>query len=236
MKYVYLAMLLGISFINFCIAQKPQQPLSKKESVTNTKINLSPDSNTLYKDEDGVIISQATFFQKVQSREYTFKPVINDGRVSEMVLSPATIRISEKKPAPDFKIKTLQNESIHLDELKGKVVVLNFWFIACNPCVEEMDQLNELVKQYKDNDKVVFLALTFDDKPDVKKFLEKTRFDYKIVPFAKTISDKYGIITFPTHVVILPDGNIQKIFTGYHEGIQSDLKKEIEASLTKLSK
>lgn len=50
--------------------------------------------------------------------------------------------------APNFQASTLDNKKIELSKLKGQVVVLNFWFTRCQPCIEEMPGFNKLVDFY----------------------------------------------------------------------------------------
>ncbi len=83
---------------------------------------------------------------------------------------------------PDFEYVTMKGEKVSSKSLAGKVIVLNFWFIACKPCVAEMPMLNDMVQQYKDKPEVVFLALSFDKCDQVKQFLEKTKFNYQAIP------------------------------------------------------
>ena len=73
----------------------------------------------------------------------------------------------------------LEGTTFTLDELKGKVVVINFWFVACKPCVEEIPELNELVEKYEEKD-VVFLGFALDNEKRLNSFLEKTPFKYHI--------------------------------------------------------
>ena len=56
--------------------------------------------------------------------------------------------------------------------MRGKVVVLNLWFINCPNCVDEIKLLNKVVDDYKDKD-VVFFGLATNKKPELDKFLKK---------------------------------------------------------------
>src|SRR6185437_10738112 len=58
-------------------------------------------------------------------------------------------------PLPDFSFKDINGNAISLQKLKGKPIVINFWFTACVPCIEEMPALNELKDKFKNSD-VVF--------------------------------------------------------------------------------
>lgn len=112
--------------------------------------------------------------------------------------------------------------------LKNKTLVLNFWYIRCGYCIKEMPELNELVKKYKKQKDVVFLALTFDEKTDLEKFLETRTFLYNVIPVSKTyISDTLKVGTFPTSMVINKEKRIVKVTNFDLEGIETALKKEI---------
>lgn len=94
-------------------------------------------------------------------------------------------------------------------ELKGKVVVLNFWYTNCPPCLKEIPELNNLVEEYKGKD-VVFLGLATDYKQSIEEFLKEKPFKYEIIPSAMQFTfrflqpDEKGTFEtkFPTHIVI----------------------------------
>jgi thiol-disulfide isomerase/thioredoxin len=78
--------------------------------------------------------------------------------------------------APDFNVRTIEGEEISFKSLRNNVIVINFWFIGCKPCVEEMPRLNDIVDLYKDKN-VVFLSFARDIEDDIrKKFLPKRTF------------------------------------------------------------
>jgi len=131
------------------------------------------------------------------------------------------------KPAPDFELKDLQGNSWSLQELRGKVVVLNFWFTSCAPCIQEMPELNKLVQSYKSKE-VVFLAMTFNDTKQVNTFLQKNTFSYTILPDSREVNNKYQVSSYPTSIVIDKEGNVKKIM-GSSPKIREDLEATINA-------
>ncbi|GHA78854.1 hypothetical protein GCM10007389_36170 [Pontibacter akesuensis] len=132
------------------------------------------------------------------------------------------------KPAPAFTATDLNGKTYTLEQLKGKTVVLNFWFIGCKPCVLEMPHLNEVVAKYKPEE-VVFLAFALDQEPDLRQFLEKHSFNYNIVPDAgKTARDTFGVNAFPTSMVINKAGVLQSYLVGYSEDVGEQLTGMIE--------
>lgn len=121
-------------------------------------------------------------------------------------------RATAKPAAAPFSVTSLGGKKISLESLRGKVVVLNFWFAGCQPCVAEIPELNKLVSEFKDRD-VVFLALTWDDAATARSFLSEVPFNYEIVPGAADVIigsyGKGGEIAFPAHYVIDRGGAVE---------------------------
>ncbi|AXT54806.1 TlpA family protein disulfide reductase [Aquimarina sp. AD1] len=132
----------------------------------------------------------------------------------------------------DFSAVDMDNESYVLSDLKGKVVVMNFWFIRCKPCVYEMPGLNKIVEKYKNNQDVVFLAFSFDRKSDIESFLEKHSFLYQIIPQSKKIISSYDVSSFPTNMVIDKNGKTVLRKSGFGPNTVPELENKI-ASLVK---
>jgi len=154
----------------------------------------------------------------------------------------ATIFGQQKKPvaqpsAPDFKVSSIDGKTFDSEKLKGKVVVLNLWFVNCPNCVEEIKLLNKLVDEYAKKD-VVFIGLATNDKAKLESFLKKNPFKYNIVPKAmQTIlsfgePDKNGEINipFPMHIVIDRDGKIVVRRSGIKglDAVKAELKRQFE--------
>ena len=112
-----------------------------------------------------------------------------------------------QESASPFSVRDLENNSFALEELRGKTVVLNFWFVQCRPCVQEMPELNELVQEYQDK-KVVFLAFALNGNAELEQFLKKKDFNYQIIPDARVVAEQYSVEGFPTHIIIDKAGKV----------------------------
>lgn len=142
---------------------------------------------------------------------------------------------NEKPLAPTLKAATLEGKTVNTADLRGKVIVLNLWFINCPNCVEEIKLLNKIVEEYNGKD-VVFLGLAANNKSDLQKFLKKNPFKYQIVPNAGDfILESYGelkngeyYLGFPMHVVIDREGRIILKMQGIKgvEAVKNELKKQ----------
>lgn len=138
--------------------------------------------------------------------------------------------------APDFSGKTLDKKEFSLSKaLEAKqVIVINFWFAACAPCIKEIKHLRALKEKYKDNTNIRFIGLSIDNPKDMKalkKFLEVRDFPYEHIINSQSIAKLYNITAYPTNIVIGPDGKIVFI-TGSVDGIDV-LDKVIESTIIK---
>src|SRR5665213_3409877 len=110
------------------------------------------------------------------------------------------------RPLPDFNFKDINGNTVSLEGLKGKPIVINFWFTACVPCIEEMPALNQLKEKYKNSD-VVFLSITFENKT-VTEFLKKHPFNFTPISGAQEYCDNLVTI-FPLTLFINRQGIVQ---------------------------
>ncbi|NQX39177.1 Peroxiredoxin [Pedobacter steynii] len=150
-------------------------------------------------------------------------------------MAPVTGRTSgnpgwDGKVPPSFEAVDMKGKKVSLDQLKGKVVMLNFWFIACHGCVLEMPMLNELVDEYKGKD-VVFIGITgYDKKAAVERFLTKKTFKFDILADAGSIVKDYNVTVFPLSMIIGKDGKVVYSVIS-EEDSKTKLKMHIDNSL-----
>ncbi|MCA8955958.1 MAG: TlpA family protein disulfide reductase [Planctomycetes bacterium] len=123
------------------------------------------------------------------------------------------VRDDTTSGTPDFEVTTLDNQRLRLSELRGKIVVLNFWFLACVPCIAEIPALNAIVAKYA-ADEVVFVGLALDDAAALRAFLTKRTFDYRIAPATRSIWNAFGVLAAPTHLVIDTEGALHRKLLG----------------------
>lgn len=160
---------------------------------------------------------------------------------------PELIGLTGEK-APVFTSTNMEGTPYNLENLRGKIVVINLWATFCSPCIGEMPELNTLVEKYAGKD-VVFLAPTPDEKSGLEGFLQKHSFKYQVLPNSYGIiqqyapkekessptdsSDSFKMI-LPAHLIIDRDGMVVKHFWGYKkETVANELQQGIEQLLTK---
>jgi peroxiredoxin len=116
---------------------------------------------------------------------------------------------------PQFNFTDLNGNVYNPETTKGKIVVLNCWYIHCQACNEEMPELNKIVEKTKDRKDIVFVGLAFDKADSLRQFLAKKEFKYAVVPDKQNyLMNDLGIVYYPTHVIINRQGKIRKIIEG----------------------
>ena len=125
-------------------------------------------------------------------------------------------------PAPDFTLtlygtETRQaGETLRLSELKGKPVVLNFWFPSCPPCVAEMPEFERVFQNHRTYG-VEFVGVQLvgiDTAEDGQKFVDETGVTYALGPDEDDIITKYKVSGFPMTVFIDKEQNIVRRWQG----------------------
>ena len=127
-----------------------------------------------------------------------------------------------------FKTTDINGNKVNTKNLSGKIIVLNFWFIKCPPCIREMPELYKLTETFKSDSSIVFLAIALDKKNDLDEFLKGSRFGYTIIDNGRFITDQYSINSYPTNVIVDQNGKVYFHSSGLSIGTVHWLKKSIE--------
>lgn len=134
------------------------------------------------------------------------------------------------RPAPDFAVDSFGGGQMRLSELRGRIVVLNFWASWCPPCREEARTLAAAAEAYADRG-VTFLGINvWDSDADARAFLERYRVRYPNGPDrGGKITIEYGVTGLPETFLITRDGTLAKKWIG--PLAQSQLEQLIEGAL-----
>ena len=143
-------------------------------------------------------------------------------------------RRARENYAPDFSFTSSHGEHISLEDLRGKVVVLDFWGTWCHPCVDSVPSLRSMHKKYSKEPSFVLLGISSDRDEDVwKEFTEKNKMVWpQFRDHDGRIHRAFGIRAFPTYIVIDHEGIVRFTSTGaswddsvdLHSAIQKQVK------------
>ena len=210
-------------------------------------IMLDPSSTPIYF-ENLTKLKEDDFMKAMMSGEYVPEPYVdNDKNLKAFVLRKATdlekkqmleMQKSMRQPAPErnellgkksipFTVEDIYGKTYSIKKLKGKVIVLNFWFVECKPCVMEIPELNKLVEKYKGKD-VVFIGLATNNKTRIENFIKNTPFNYQIISDSKAVAEMYKVSSYPTHIVIDKNSIIKYFSVGLSPTTISDLDEKID--------
>ena len=135
---------------------------------------------------------------------------------------------------PEIVLKTLKGKTYNLSKMEGKIVLLNFWFAACKPCITEISSFNELQEKYKSKN-LVILSVGTDKKEVAQNIVDQKKIRYAVVADRKDIAERMDVSTYPTSFLIDQKGIIQQVFIGASDfdatHTYTEIKPHIEALL-----
>jgi cytochrome c-type biogenesis protein len=121
---------------------------------------------------------------------------------------------SAAKPAPEVSLRALDGQPFRLADLRGRVVLLNFWATWCVPCRSEIPLLNAMQRDHAARGFTVVGVSTHDDAEGVRDFQQELRQDYTLVLGETEAATKFGVVPLPTTFLIDRQGRIRKVITG----------------------
>ena len=130
--------------------------------------------------------------------------------------------------APNFSGVLYPNDdSVHLSDYAGKVVLIDFWYKACYPCIQAIPNISSLYHKYSSQELVVLGLNPMDNSEQKRKqfpeFMEINQLDYPVVFIDRSVSKSYKVRGYPTFYVIDKTGKIAYSGVGYGEGTEAKL-------------
>lgn len=140
------------------------------------------------------------------------------------------------RPAPPISATQLSGAPFKLDDLKGKVVVLDFWATWCPPCRASLPALNEVATRYR-QDRGVWIGSVNKESISQKRlrtFLTRMKLDFPVLldPTGH-ISQAYSVRSIPTLIVINPQGHVTYTQSGLPSTHTPTLVKHISQEIEK---
>lgn len=155
----------------------------------------------------------------------------------ELANLPAFKKTKLNKPAPELTaLLDMNGKLVNPSELKGKVLVIDFWATWCVPCIEGFPYMQKVYERFKNNPEVVFLITNSGSKNtlgDAQEWVKKNHFTFPFYYNDRSLAEAFGINTIPSTFVIDQSGKIQYRTVGFEGPImEPKLGLQIKSLLT----
>jgi len=146
--------------------------------------------------------------------------------------NPATAGLAPSKGAPEFILENIRGGKTNSLDLKGKVIVVDFWATWCDPCKAEVPHFNKLYQDYQGKDvQVVGIAIESPYK-DIVPTVKEVGINYPVLVGNDNVVDGFGgVIGYPTTYVVTKDWKIYKKYMGALTNKEALLRKDIDKLL-----
>lgn len=184
-----------------------------------------------------------TMYQYDECRLLSFEPTVDESLLTLNAV-PANVKLSNYVPyeapkplrkrsvAPGWALPTLSGDTLSLSDLRGKVVLIDFFYKSCAPCCAALPALQRLHEKYKDRGFVMVGIDPFDDPDEdaMADFLSKRGISYTVAFADRELAETYHVSGYPTLFLVNRKGKIMQVYVGYSK----DLEAEIERQLLKM--
>ena len=190
-----------------------------------------------------ILQGQDTMYQYEECRLVEFDSKVDEAKLTldaipEGVMQQDYVPYEVPEPlavgtrAPEWSLSTLSGDMVRLADLKGKVVLLDFFYKSCAPCCAALPTLQRLHEKYKNQGFVMIGIDPYDDpqKDGMSDFLAKRNITYTVLFADRKLTEAYRVNVYPTLFFIGRDGKIAKM----EKGFVKDKENTIEEQLLKM--
>lgn len=165
--------------------------------------------------------------KKNSGETFTHSSKIKDYQFFKFQPYKAPKLLPSQADAPLFTLKSIEGDSVSLSALKGKIVILDFYFMRCYPCVKAMPQLQKLHEKYEgDSLQILGINSIDQDSIELKEFLQNQGVSYiNLLATRDLTRNKYNVVAYPTLYVINREGKIVYSQVGYHSEMYTELER-----------
>jgi len=144
----------------------------------------------------------------------------------------AAANAAAPQPAPDFTLKSLSGENLKLSELRGQVVLVNFWASWCGPCRQEMPLLDEMYQRYQKLGFTILGVNVEQDAAAAQAMLKESPVHFPVLFDPQSTASKlYNLNAMPTTVLVDRSGNVRYLHQGYMPGYEQKYQQQVSELL-----
>lgn len=148
--------------------------------------------------------------------------------VAMMLVTGQVLAANTSGPAPDFTLKSRSGENIKLSELRGQVVMINFWASWCGPCRQEMPILDQLYQRYEPMGFTLLGVNVEEDSAAAEKVLREIPVSFPVLYDSKNqVSENYQVRAMPSTFLIDRDGKVRYLHKGYKPGYEEAYQQQV---------
>lgn len=135
-------------------------------------------------------------------------------------------------PLPEINLQDFDGKKVAADELKGNILVLDFWATWCVPCLKEIPVWNSLQQKYGDKGlKVIGVTLASGDAKEVKPFVTRSKMEYTVLMGDDDQTYDFNIVGFPTTILVTKDLKIYRRYVGTSARKAAQIEFDIQTLL-----
>jgi thiol-disulfide isomerase/thioredoxin len=220
--------MLGRAWLSDGVKDKHDKQFEAADEAFQAALQIRPNyPDCIY--EDGTALAYLKHDSDAVARFQTFLKIaapndLNYARVQRFVSRP---ELARARMAPNFRVITLDDKTVTLESLAGKVVLIDFWATWCGPCREALPHIQKIAQRF-DGQPLVVLSISLDsDEAKWKEFTAKnnmTWLQYRDGGFEGKISTLFGVRAIPSTFTIDSDGVLEDQHVGDAD-IEGKLKK-----------
>jgi len=145
-----------------------------------------------------------------------------------LLMATLQVQADISGPAPDFTLKSRGGANIKLSELRGQVVMINFWASWCGPCRQEMPLLEQIYQHYQPMGFTLLGINVEEDSAAADKVLKEIPVSFPVLYDNRNrVSESYQVRAMPSTILIDRDGQVRYLHQGYKSGYEDAYQEQV---------